>query len=527
MEDLTGKQLGPYQIVSPLGEGGMAAVFKAYHPIMDRYVALKVLPRHFSKNPEFIHRFSQEARLIAKLEHPHILPVHDFGESDGYTYLAMRLVEGGSLADLLKRRDTLNLAQIGRIISHVGGALNYAHDKGVIHRDFKPGNVLIDKFENCLLTDFGIAKLVEATSHLTHTGGILGTPAYISPEQGSGKPIDKRSDIYALGVVLYQMVVGDLPYKADTPMAVIFKHIHDPLPLPRQRVPDLPESIERVILKALAKNPDDRYSTAADLVSALRNAIEQPTAEVKEVHEPILEPDPGRVVKEMTADETELPFRRVAEPRPAVEVPVRKFILLGLGLLVVSGLIVWGMIWKKQNGTNLQTQSISSVTDPNKLILQSESVSSVTTPKKPISRPEIHSGVNVPDQKEVERDGNYIKYASGMVYDKNTGLEWYAGPDKDTDFNEAKAWVENLTVAGGGWRMPTRKELKTLYQKGVGTRYMTPLLKTTGWYVWSGETSGYSSAWDFYFASGRHEFWGSRVTSNSSRRGFAVRSQIP
>ena len=253
MEDLIGKQLGPYQVVAQLGMGGMATVFKAYQPKMDRYVALKVLPRHFSRNPEFVSRFSREARVIANLEHPHILPVHDFGESDGYTYLVMRLVEGGSLADLLKKNRKLELAQINRIISQVGGALDYAHKKGVIHRDFKPGNVLMDEFDNCLLTDFGIAKLVEVTSHLTHTGGILGTPAYISPEQGSGKPIDSRSDIYSLGVTLYQMVVGDVPYKADTPMAVIFKHISDPLPLPRKRVPELPESIERVILKALAK----------------------------------------------------------------------------------------------------------------------------------------------------------------------------------------------------------------------------------------------------------------------------------
>jgi serine/threonine protein kinase len=386
MENLTGKQLGPYQIVAPLGEGGMAAVFKAYHPSMDRYVALKVLPRHFSSNPEFIQRFSQEARLIAKLEHPHILPVHDFGESDGYTYLAMRLVEGGSLADFLKKRRKLDLALISRIVSQVGSALNYAHEKGIIHRDFKPGNILIDKFENCLLTDFGIAKLVEATSHLTHTGGILGTPAYISPEQGSGKPIDNRSDIYSLGVVLYQMVVGDLPYKADTPMAVIYKHIHDPLPLPRQRVPDLPESIERVILKALAKNPDDRYSTVADLVNALRNAIEQPVAEIQEVHEPILETEPVQVVKETPVDETESSSKQAGEPRPAIKVPARKFkiplILFGLGILVVLGLFVDGTVFKKQKDLVSKPKEISSVTESNKQNLQSESVSSVTPKKK-------------------------------------------------------------------------------------------------------------------------------------------------
>ena len=144
MEDLTGKQLGPYQIVAQLGVGGMATVFKAYQPKMDRYVALKILPRFFSKNPEFVSRFSQEARLIAQLEHLHILPVYDFGESDGYTYLAMRLVKGGSLSNLLKKHGKLELTKINRIVTQVGGALYYAHKKGVIHRDAKPGNILID-----------------------------------------------------------------------------------------------------------------------------------------------------------------------------------------------------------------------------------------------------------------------------------------------------------------------------------------------------------------------------------------------
>jgi len=308
MEDLTGKQLGPYQIVAQLGIGGMATVYKAYQPKMDRYVALKVLPRHFSKNPEFVSRFSQEALVIAQLEHPHILPVYDFGESDGYTYLVMRIVEGGSLVDTLRKTRKLELFQINRTISQVGGALDYAHSKGVIHRDFKPGNVLVDEFENCLLTDFGIAKLVETTSHLTHTGGILGTPTYISPEQGSGKPIDGRSGIYSLGVMLYQMVVGEVPYKADTPMAVIYKHVHDPLPLPRQRVPDIPEPVERVILKALAKEPDDRFSTAANMVDALQKAIEQPAAPVQEVvsEATVAELEPTEVVIEEPDDEKKI-----------------------------------------------------------------------------------------------------------------------------------------------------------------------------------------------------------------------------
>ncbi|MFQ5401038.1 MAG: protein kinase [Anaerolineae bacterium] len=274
MEDLTGKQLGPYQIITPLGRGGMAAVYKAYQPSMERYVALKILPRHYASDPEFIGRFTQEARVIANLQHPHILPVHDFGEADGYTYLTMRFVEGGTLADWLADKQPLSFARIRRIIAQVGSALDYAHTQGVIHRDIKPSNILVDEWENYLLTDFGLAKMVESTSQFTQTGGIVGTPAYMSPEQGLGTPIDSRSDIYSLGVVLYQMAVGQLPYQAETPMAIVIKHIHDPLPPPRQFRPDLPEPIEGVILKSLAKEPDDRFTRVNDLVEALQKAID-------------------------------------------------------------------------------------------------------------------------------------------------------------------------------------------------------------------------------------------------------------
>ncbi|MFC1489536.1 SUMF1/EgtB/PvdO family nonheme iron enzyme, partial [Thermodesulfobacteriota bacterium] len=340
----------PYQIVDRLGVGGMATVFKAYQPRMDRYVALKVMARHFSKNPEFVSRFSQEARVIAKLEHPHILPVYDFGESEGYTYLAMRIVEGGSLSDLIKRHRKLELDQISRIVSQVGGGLDYAHKKGVIHRDFKPGNVLIDEFENCLLTDFGIAKLVEVTSHLTQTGGILGTPTYISPEQGSGQPIDSRSDIYSLGVVLYQMVVGVVPYKADTPMAVIYKHIHDPLPLPRHRVPDLPESVERVILKALAKDPDDRHATAIELADSLQSAVETFSGPLLPVEDqPVTDLGPTLVVEKTRAEKTELLTETSVAPLLDIEKPVRKtrrlWILSILGLLFLLGLVIWSLVF--------------------------------------------------------------------------------------------------------------------------------------------------------------------------------------
>ncbi len=272
MEDLTGKQLGQYRVVAPLGEGGMAAVYKAYQPGMDRYVALKILPQHFAKDPLFVGRFQQEAKVLAKLQHLHILPVFDYGEAEGYTYIVMPFVESGTLTDLLKGQP-LPLKQIRALVSQIGDALDYAHSRGLVHRDVKPSNVLIDARGNCLLTDFGIAKIVEGTAKFTGTGGLIGTPAYMSPEQGRGDKVDARTDVYALGVMLYEMVTGRVPFDAETPIAIVFKHIQDPLPPPSTLNPDIPDALERVILKALAKDPNDRFAATGEMVQALQAAL--------------------------------------------------------------------------------------------------------------------------------------------------------------------------------------------------------------------------------------------------------------
>lgn len=272
-----GQTIGPYRIEGQIGMGGMATVYKAYHSTMDRYVALKVLPRQLAESDEFSERFRQEARLVANLEHPHILPVYDYGEANSVAYFVMRLLEGGTLKQKLKA-GLLPLSEVDRLFTQLAGALAYAHARQVVHRDLKPSNAMIDAHGNLFLTDFGIAKLLEANRKLTATGAMMGTPDYMSPEQARGLPVDQRSDIYSLGIILYEMVTGRVPFEAETPLAVVLKHIQEPLPLPTSINPQLSMHIEQVLLRALEKDPAHRFATANDFVDAWKRALaNQPT----------------------------------------------------------------------------------------------------------------------------------------------------------------------------------------------------------------------------------------------------------
>lgn len=275
MTSLIGRTLGPYEILEQLGAGGMATIYKAHHAVMGRYVAIKVLPHNLAHDETIRARFRREVKTIARLEHRYILPVYDVGEYDGVIFMVMRYIEGGTLSDLIGR-GPLPAERVVEIIGQVGEALAYAHRQGVIHRDIKPQNILIDRDGNALLSDFGIAKvIIEGTMHLTGEGTLLGTPYYMAPEQVSGQPIDGRADIYSLGVVLYEAFTGRRPFTADTPLSIALMHLYNPLRPPRQINPAIPEAIERVILKALEKDPDARYQTADEMVDNLRAALDQ------------------------------------------------------------------------------------------------------------------------------------------------------------------------------------------------------------------------------------------------------------
>ena len=262
------ERIGRYEIERELGRGGMAVVYLARDPAMKRQVAVKVLPRQFTHDPQFRARFQREAEVIAALEHPHIVPIYDFGEHEDQPFIVMRYMPGGSLTDRLKQ-GPLSVAEAGRIIASLASALDEAHSKGIIHRDLKPGNILFDHHNEPFISDFGIAKLSEATAALTGTG-MIGTPAYMSPEQARGdKHIDGRSDIYALGSILFEMLTGKQPYEADTPMGIAIKHVTEPVPRILDTNPDLPPGCEAVITRVMAKSPSERFPTASALAAEL------------------------------------------------------------------------------------------------------------------------------------------------------------------------------------------------------------------------------------------------------------------
>jgi serine/threonine-protein kinase len=273
---MIGKTIGKYRIVEHLGRGGMAEVYKAYQPNLDRYVAVKMMHTFLSDEKEFLARFEREAKVVATLRHPNIVQVYDFDAEGGVYYMVMEYISGETLKTRMQTLEANNewvaLDDAARIILAVGSALKYAHERGMVHRDVKPANVMITLEGQVILTDFGIAKIVSA-SNLTASGAMVGTPSYMAPEQGMGQPGDERSDIYSLGVMLYQLVLGRLPFDADTPLAVVLKHINDPLPLPKALNPDISDDLNRVILKSLAKDPNDRYQKVADMTADLRRAM--------------------------------------------------------------------------------------------------------------------------------------------------------------------------------------------------------------------------------------------------------------
>ncbi len=316
----TGENVGSYRIMEKLGRGGMATVFKAYHANLDRYVALKVLHPAFLEDPNFLARFQREARLVAKLEHQNIVPVYDFADHEEQPYLVMKYIEGETLKAHLNR-GRLSPELVWDVVNAVGAGLAHAHNEGILHRDIKPSNVIVANDGRIYLADFGLARIAQMGESTLSGDMIMGTPQYISPEQAKGeKDLDNRTDIYSFAVMLYEMVVGQVPFSSDTPFSIIHDHIYSPLPLPHLVNPNVPDEVERVLLKALAKEPKDRYENVEALSQAFKQAWEDSNVDMADVTmtspiryvapaptPPPTVPPVATVVQEANAEEATLP----------------------------------------------------------------------------------------------------------------------------------------------------------------------------------------------------------------------------
>jgi serine/threonine-protein kinase len=283
-QTMRGITLGQYELREPLGEGGMGSVYRGYQKNLKRDVAIKILSRELSNDPEFIARFNREAQTVAALEHPNIVPIHDYGTQQGISYVVMRSLTGGTLEDRLEERhhrgDPLpSLSDTAKLFTQIAGALDYAHEQGIVHRDLKPSNIMFDNHGNPFVVDFGIAKLVGQTTSITQSGGgQMGTPIYMAPEQWLNETVSSQTDQYAMGVIMYIMVTGQRPFDADTAYGLLHQHLNEePAPV-HEVAPNIPQSVTEVIQRAMSKTPSERYPTMTEFAEAFAKAIQSADA---------------------------------------------------------------------------------------------------------------------------------------------------------------------------------------------------------------------------------------------------------
>ncbi len=333
---------GRYRVVRHLARGGMAEVYLARDELLDRHVAVKVLFPELAEDGSFVERFRREARAAAGLNHPSIVSVFDFGEDEGSYYIVMEFVDGTTLRDVIRSEGPLEPTQAAQVGADIAAALSVAHQHGIIHRDVKPGNVLIaDATSSVKVADFGIARAGDPRESLTMTGAVMGTATYLAPEQAQGRPIDHRTDLYALGIVLYEMLAGRAPFSGETPMAIAYKHLSESPAAPSTHNPAVPAALDRVVLRAMEKDPDARYASAnelrADLLTAARGAEAEPTV----VAAPAVAVGATQVLPPVTEVATAVP---ADAPPMAARHPDdayrRRRLAIGLALLVLLAIVV-------------------------------------------------------------------------------------------------------------------------------------------------------------------------------------------
>jgi len=326
-----GESVGPYKITEYIAQGGMATIFRAYQPALDRSVALKAIHPALKGDRVFVERLKREAAIIAKLNHPNIVTVYDFAEAEGIPYVVLQFIEGKTLKDLLSEA-RLSTAQILNIVRPVAEALAYAHEHGVLHRDVKPSNILIDREGQVYLTDFGLARLQQNSESTASQDMLIGSPQYLSPEQAKSEDVGAATDIYSLGVVMYEMFTGRVPFQGDTMYATILAQIGNPPPPPRSIDPDIRPTIEQVLLKALAKDPKQRYASIREMLKALENAAQGPREE--EPFAPIVVADFNSAPK--VEPQTAAQPKEPAPPKEKSKRPPWLPVAMGVGAIVVG-----------------------------------------------------------------------------------------------------------------------------------------------------------------------------------------------
>lgn len=419
--DLEGQKLGKYELIEKLGQGGMAQVYKARQPMIERLVAIKLMQSHLSENKQFVDRFLREAQRLGQLRHPNIVSVIDFDIIENTHFLVMDFVSGPTLQTYLEQRGKLPLGEALRLASQIASALQYAHEKGVIHCDLKPPNVMFQDmtYDQVVLTDFGIARLVD-TSGMAQTSTVIGTPTYMSPEQVQGQPLDGRADIYSLGVMLYEMISGKPPYVGDTPVSIIMKHVNEPPPNLNLIDPSVPVEVAQIVEKALAKSSADRYTNALEMRKAIESALRHLTetrATIRLDGAKSEEVVGSSVAMVETSDPSSVRTSAVVAPQaPQVGVPTRKLLPValigGLAAMVVVGLIAGFLIIRNVFGKPRQSVLATATTV---LVSASPIAGEATaTSEGPIS------GVS-PTDIVVVLDIEQNRYGSLMVFNDSEG----------------------------------------------------------------------------------------------------------
>lgn len=455
------EQVGRYEIKSQLGQGGMASVYRAFDPRFKREVAVKILPRQLMlDDPQFRTRFEREAETIAALEHPAIVPVYDFGEENGQPYLVMRLMSGGSLANRIAK-GAIPTAKAARILERIGSALDRAHEHGIIHRDLKPGNILFDQYGDAYLADFGIVRLTQQGETLTATGGIVGTPAYMSPEQIQGSKVDGRSDIYALGIIVFEMLTGKKPYEAPTPAMMLVKQMTEPMPRVLDVNPDLPPACEEVITKATAKEAEQRFGRAGEMAETLNMALQHGTITVKSsTPEPTISTPQAAPVYPEKDEIEETIEQSVSEGETAVSTPGRKFSrrttllgVLGLFFLTIFALLFFMFLSNRGNQADELQPEVNSPNDE-PVAMSEGSTTLISLDNATEIFPQHQLGRGNVASAELSPDGQMLAVGSSVgiwIYDAHT-LEPVKLLKGHTDIVQAVAWSpDGSQIASGGW----------------------------------------------------------------------------